>query len=103
MEIKQEVLEKMYKRSYNNMSSNTDKLRALIKGDSYAQKIIDIRNMSKFKLVKFISKLKNKKSVQLGYRIARSSSSEMYRKLDLKIQQDIELINYARNRLYAKR
>lgn len=101
MEIKQEVLKKMYSVSYKNISSQTDKLRALIKGDEYANNIIKVRNMSKFKLVKFIAKLKNKESVKLGYNIAHSSSSKMYRMLDVKIQQDIELINYARNRLYA--
>jgi hypothetical protein len=102
MDIKQDTLNKMYKISYANISSNTDKLRALIKGDYYAQEIIKIRNMSKYKLVDFINNLKSKKSVKLGYKIARSSSSRIYRELDIKIQQDIELINYARNRLYAK-
>jgi len=101
MEIKQEVLKQMYSISYKNISSQTDKLRALIKGDEYANNIIKVRNMSKFKLVKFIAKLEDKESVQLGYNIAHSSSSKMYRMLDVKIQQDIELINYARNRLYA--
>ncbi len=102
MEIKQEVLKQMYSISYKNISSQTDKLRALIKGDEYANNIIKIRNMSKFKLVKFIAKLEDKESVQLGYLIAHSSSPKMYRMLDVKIQQDIEFINYARNRLYAR-
>ena len=43
MDIKQDTLNKMYKISYANISSNTDKLRALIKGDYYAQEIIKIR------------------------------------------------------------
>tara|TARA_R100000781_G_scaffold111591_1_gene78133 strand:+ start:11971 stop:12282 length:312 start_codon:yes stop_codon:yes gene_type:complete len=102
MEIKQDTLEKMLNVSYRNIYSNSDKIRASLKGDYYAQKIIEIRSMSKFKLTKFISDTKSKKGVKLGYRIARVSSSKIYRKLDSEIQQDIELINYARNRLYAK-
>ena len=101
MHIKQQVLNKMYSISYKNISSQTDKIRALIKGDAYAQEVIKVRNMNKYELVKFIAKLKQKDSVKLGYKIAHSSSSKMYRMLDANIKQDIELINYARNRLYA--
>jgi len=102
MEIKQDILKKMYAHSYRNMFNNIDKIRALDKSEHYAQEILKIRTLSKRNLVKYISKLKSKKSVKLGYKIAHSSSSKIYRSLDSKIQQDIELINYARNRLYAR-
>lgn len=81
--------------------SKTDKERALVKGDYYADEIIKIRNLSKYELVKFIEQKRNLESVKFGLKIAHSSTSSMYRMLDSKVKCDIELINYARNRLYA--
>jgi len=81
--------------------SNIDRQRALVKGDYYADEITKIRHLSKKQLVKFIEQKRNKPSVKLGIKIAHSSSTKMYRMLDRKVHQDIELINYARNRLYA--
>lgn len=81
--------------------SNIDRQRALVKGKNYANEIIKIRHLSKKELVNFIEQKRNKPSVKLGIKIAHSSSTKMYRMLDSKIHQDIELMNYARNRLYA--
>tara|TARA_R100000655_G_scaffold56707_1_gene94855 strand:- start:11564 stop:11887 length:324 start_codon:yes stop_codon:yes gene_type:complete len=81
--------------------SNIDRQRALVKGDYYADEITKIRHLSKTKLVQYISQVRTKPSVKLGLKIAHSSTSDMYRMLDSKVRCDIELINYARNRLYA--
>ena len=81
--------------------SNTDRQRALVKGDYYADEISKIRFMSKRELVKFIEQKRNDKGVKLGTKIAHSSNSYMYRLVDSRVRMDIELMNYARNRLYA--
>lgn len=81
--------------------SNIDKQRALIKGDYYANEVTKIRALSKYELVKYIEQLRNDKGVKLGTKIAHSSSTKMYRMLDSKIREKMELMNYARNRLYA--
>jgi hypothetical protein len=99
--ITTETKEKLLSISYSLKQTTVDRQRALIKGEYYAQEIQKIRLMSKFELVKFIDELKKDKGVKLGKKIAHSSSTFMYMKLDSKIRQNIELINYARNRLYA--
>jgi len=81
--------------------SNVDKQRALVKGSYYADEIIRIRHMSKSKLVEYIAETKAKPGVKLALKIAHSNSTKVYRMLDNKVKQDMELINYARNRLYA--
>lgn len=67
----------------------------------YLQEIAEIRKLSKYKLVKYIEQKRNVKSVKLALKIAHSSSAKMYRMLDSKVKYDVELLNYARNRLYA--
>tara|TARA_R100000406_G_scaffold90935_1_gene78249 strand:- start:882 stop:1193 length:312 start_codon:yes stop_codon:yes gene_type:complete len=102
MEIKNETLEKMYAISYKSIATKNDKMRALIKGDSHAQKIQEIRAMTKYQLSEFISDLQKQSHVKLALKIAHSnSSSKTYRMLASHIKNDIELINYARNRLYV--
>ncbi len=81
--------------------SNVDKQRALVKGEYFADEIIRIRYMSKSKLVEYIAETKAKPSTKLALKIAHSNSTKVYRMLDNKVKQDMELINYARNRLYA--
>ena len=105
MEIKHllnsEAKQKLIELSYYLKFSNTDKERALLKGKDYAYQICKIRYMSKRQLIKFIQDKESTQSVKLGYEVAKNSSSYMYRLLDKNIREDIELINYARNRLYA--
>ena len=99
--INAETKEELYNLSFSLKRSNLDRQRALVKGDYYATEITKIRHLSKKELVKFIEQKRNKPSVKLGIKIAHSSSTRMYRMLDSKVHQDIELMNYARNRLYA--
>ncbi len=81
--------------------TRNDIQRSQIKSEEYALEIVKIRNMTKYELVKFINNTKANKSVQLGLKIAHSSSPRMYRMLDLDIRNQIEMLNYAKNRLYA--
>ena len=69
----------------------------------YQQGIAEIRQLSKYKLVKYIEQKRNTSSVKFALKIAHSSSKRMYRLLDSKVKYDVELLNYARNRLYATR
>ncbi len=96
---KRELLELSFKLRRNS----TDKQRALVKGSYYADNIMKIRSMSKRELVSYIGATKAKKANKLALKIAHSkNSTKVYRMLDDKVKQDMELINYARNRLYAK-
>jgi DNA-binding XRE family transcriptional regulator len=99
--INTETKNSLLKLSFSLKRSNTDRQRALVKGDYYADEITKIRHLSKRKLVKFIEQKRIQPSIKLGLKIAHSSSPRMYRMLDSKVKCDIELINYARNRLYA--
>jgi hypothetical protein len=99
--INAEIKQKLIALSFQLKLSNTDKQRALLKGKDYAYEITKIRYMTKRELIKYINKKESEPGVQLGYQVAKNSSAHMYRLLDYKVRQDIELINYARNRLYA--
>jgi len=81
--------------------TSVDKQRALVTSSYYADEIIRIRAMSKRKLVEYIALTKEKPGTKLALKIAHSNSAKVYRMLDNKVKQDMELINYARNRLYA--
>ena len=81
--------------------SKANQSRKVVSGEYYSQEIQKIRLMSKRQLSAYIDKTKEKPSIKFGLRIAHSNSTKTYRMLDSKVRQDIELINYARNRLYA--
>ncbi len=83
--------------------TTVDKQRALVTSEYYADNIAKIRLMSKRELVKYIGKTKAKKENKLALKIAHSThSAKVYRMLNTEVKYDMELINYARNRLYAQ-
>lgn len=99
-ETKQKLLDLSHELKLSSRS-NTDRQRELVKGKYYADEICKIRLLTKKQLVKYIEQKRNDRGVKLGTKIAHSSNPSMYRMLDDKIRMNIELMNYARNRLYA--
>lgn len=93
--------EELLRLSFRLKASRSDKQRSEVKGEYYASEIAKIRHLSKSELVQFIEQKRSDKGVKLGLKIAHSGSTKMYRMLDERIQQNIELMNYARNRLYS--
>jgi len=99
--LKQETKLALLKIINKKRMKRNDIQRSQIKSEDYALEIVKVRNMTKYELVNFINETKENKNVQLGLKIAHSSSPRMYRMLDLDIRNQIEVLNYAKNRLYA--
>ena len=76
--------------------------RKTVSGEYYANEIAKLRTFSKKQLFEYIQNAKKDKGVKFAQRIAHSNSKKMYRTLDPKVIRAIEILNYARNRLYAK-
>tara|TARA_R110000803_G_scaffold46664_2_gene97867 strand:+ start:430 stop:759 length:330 start_codon:yes stop_codon:yes gene_type:complete len=97
--INDKIKMKMLSLSYLATERNT-KQRTALKGSYFADSIEQIRKLSKPNLAKYIKIMESKESVVLANKIAHSSSSAFYRKVvSQKDQQNIELINYAHNKL----
>jgi len=82
--------------------TSTDEQRALVKGNFFADEIHKIRHLSKRELVGYINELKDDKGVKLGTKIAHSSSNYHWNNLDKSVKEKLEILNYARNRLYFR-
>jgi len=96
-DTKQELL----RLSFRLKASQSDIERSQITGEYFASEVASIRHLTKRELVKFIAHKRQDKGVKLGLKIAHSGSTKMYRMLDKRVRQNIELMNYARNRLYC--
>lgn len=90
---------KMLEHAYKNVETLADRNRKAVYGDSYYKDVISIRNKTKSELLKYIAEQKKKTSVIFAYKIAHSSSPRLFRSLSDSVKRDVELINYAHNRL----
>ena len=99
--LKSETKNALLKLVYKQRMTRNDIQRSIHKTEDYAIEIMKIRQMTKYQLTQYISDLKSDKKVQLGIKIAHSGNPRMYRILDLDIRNQIEMLNYAKNRLYA--
>ena len=101
--ISHQTKQRLFEVSAVNSMTRNDLQRVEVKGKYYAENIVMIRHMTKFKLLQFISDKRKEPGIKLAYNVIKTCkithSSMMYRLLDDKVKQDIELINYARNRL----
>ena len=97
--ISQKIQMRMLAISHISTERNTIQ-RAALKGNYYADSVSQIRQLNKPNLAKYIKLMESKKNIILAQKIAHSSSSAFYRKVvSQKDQQNVELINYAQNRL----
>lgn len=90
---------KMLEHAYKNVETLADRNRKAVYGDSHYENVISIRNKTKSELLKYIAEQKRKPSVIFAYKIAHSSSPRQFRSLSDSVKQNVELINYAHNRL----
>jgi len=91
----------LLKLSFRLKASDSDKQRSQICGEYYAMEVAKIRHYTKRELVEYIADKKQERGVKLGLKVAKTASTKIYRMLDSKVREDIELMNYARNRLYS--
>ena len=95
IETRQKLI-KLFTPLYSTKSVNE---RTKVKGEYYADSIVYLRTLSKRELTKWIRNTKNDKDVKLAYSI---NNNYIYRKLNTKTKQKVELINYAYNLRHYK-
>lgn len=96
--ISLELRKELFSQAKWNDASPLDLIRKKCKGTEYTEELMEIRTMTKYKLIRYIKKVNTDKGVIAARKI---KDNYWYRKyVDDKIKAKIELISYAYNRLY---
>jgi hypothetical protein len=72
-----------------------DRQRKIVKGNSFAEEVIQIRLMTKRQLSKYLREIDNNKAVKVARKI---KDRTIYNQIDKGIRNKIELYSYAFNR-----
>ena len=94
--ISLELRRELFSQSRWNNATPLDFIRKQVKGEEYAEELMEIRMMSKQQLINYINKTEANKAVIVAKQI---KDNYWYRNnVDNSIKAKVELLNYAYNR-----
>jgi|TARA_R100001463_G_scaffold84902_2_gene139658 hypothetical protein len=90
-----ETRQKLIQFSIWSNATKVDRQRKIVKGNSFAEEVIQIRLMTKRQLSKYLREIDNNKAVKVARKI---KDRTIYNQFDKGIRNKIELYSYAFNR-----
>tara|TARA_R110000744_G_scaffold243446_4_gene360322 strand:+ start:2195 stop:2512 length:318 start_codon:yes stop_codon:yes gene_type:complete len=94
--ISLELRRELFSQSRWNTATPLDLIRKQVKGEEYAEELMEIRMMSKQQLINYINKTEANKAVIVAKQIKDNYWYRNY--VDNSIKAKVELLNYAYNR-----